>query len=87
MARTENGVLEIYLIHWLPVVVKNELPFRFVKYEQLRDIVDYYNPLVKPIFRNALKNEIFNLYNAEKAKAMNLLEINNSRVAYYRHAN
>ena len=30
---------------------------------------------------NTLKSEIFKIYNVKKANAMNLLEINNSRVA------
>ena len=63
------------------MVVKHELPLSFVEYKAFRDVVDYYNPLVKPISRNTLKNEIFKLYNVEKGKAMNLLEINDSRVA------
>ena len=51
-----------------------------MEYKAFRDFVDYCNPLVKPISRNTLKNEIFKLYNVEKAKTMNLLEINNSMV-------
>ncbi|KAH9752026.1 BED-type domain-containing protein [Citrus sinensis] len=42
--------------------------------------VDYCNQLVKHMSRNTLKSEIFKIYNVEKGKAMNLLEINNSRV-------
>ena len=63
------------------VVVKHELPLRFVEYESFREFVDYCNPLVKHMSRNTLKSEIFKIYNVEKGKAMNLLEITNSRVA------
>ncbi|KAH9707912.1 BED-type domain-containing protein [Citrus sinensis] len=63
------------------IVFKHELPLRFVEYEAFRDFVDYCNPLVKHMSRNTLKSEIFEIYNVEKGKAMNLLEINNSRVA------
>lgn len=88
LMKTEKGELVIKKFDPLvarkkltAVVVKHELPLRFVEYEAFRDFVDYCNPLAKPMSRNTLKNEIFKLYNDEKAKAMNLLEINNSRVA------
>ena len=75
------------MIHWLPVkklitiIVKHDIPLRFGEYEAFRDFVNYCNPLVKHMSRNTLKSEIFKIYNVEKAKAINLLEINNSRVA------
>lgn len=52
-----------------------------MEYNAFRDFVDYCKPLVKPMSKNTLKNEIFKLYNVEKVKVMNLLEINDSRVA------
>ncbi|KAH9752810.1 BED-type domain-containing protein [Citrus sinensis] len=63
------------------LVVKHELPLNFVEYEAFRDLISYANPLVKNLSRNTLKSEIFKLYQAEKAKAMALLENNDSRVA------
>jgi len=63
------------------LVVKHELPLNFVEYEAFRDLMSYANPLVKNLSRNTLKSEIFKLYQAEKAKAMALLENNDSRVA------
>ena len=63
------------------VVVKHELALRFVEYEAFRDFIDYCNPLVKHMSKNTLKSKIFKIYNVAKAKAMNLLEIKNSRVA------
>ncbi|KAH9754467.1 BED-type domain-containing protein [Citrus sinensis] len=63
------------------LVGKHELPLNFVEYEAFRDLMSYANPLVKNLSRNTLKSEIFKLYQAEKAKAMALLENNDSRVA------
>ena len=86
--KTESGELGIHKFDPLVarqkltiVVVKHELPLKFVENEAFRDFVNYYNPLVKHMSRNTLKSEIFKIYNVEKGKAMNLLEINNSRVA------
>ncbi|XP_024043240.1 zinc finger BED domain-containing protein RICESLEEPER 2-like [Citrus clementina] len=88
LVKTESGELGIQKFDPLvarqkltTVVVKHELPFRFVEYESFREFVDYCNPLVKHMSRNTLKSEIFKIYNVEKGKAMNLLEVNNSRVA------
>ncbi|KAH9673095.1 BED-type domain-containing protein [Citrus sinensis] len=88
LVKTESGELGIQKFDPLvarqkltTVVVKHELPLRFVEYESFRDFVDYCNPLVKHMSRNTLKSEIFKIYNIEKGKAMNLLEITNSRVA------
>ncbi|KAH9762673.1 BED-type domain-containing protein [Citrus sinensis] len=88
LVKTESGELGIQKFDPLvarqkltTVVVKHELPLRFVEYESFRDFVDYCNPLVKHTSRNTLKSEIFKIYNVEKGKAMNLLEITNSRVA------
>ena len=69
------------LIHWLPVkkfttvIVKHDIPLRFGEYEAFKDFVNYCNPLVKYMSKNTLKSEIFKIYNVEKVKAMNLLEI------------
>ena len=63
------------------IIEKHKLPLRFVEYKAVRDFVDYCNSLVKHMSRNTLKSEIFKIYNVEKGKAMNLLEINNSRMA------
>ena len=63
------------------MVVKHELPLNFVEYDAFRDLMSYDNPLVKNLSRNTLKSEILKLYQAEKAKAMALLENNDSWVA------
>ena len=63
------------------MVVKHELPHNFVEYDAFRDLMSYANPLVKNLSRNTLKSEILKLYEAEKAKAMALLENNDSKVA------
>ena len=86
--KTESGELGIQKFDQLvarqkltTVVVKHELPLRFVEYEVFRDFFNYCNPLVKHMSINTLKSEIFKIYNIEEGKAMNLLEITNSRVA------
>ena len=61
------------------LVVKHKLSLNFVKYDAFRDLMCYSNQLVKMMSRNTLKGEILKLYQAEKAKTMALLEINNSR--------
>ena len=72
------------IIAWQKIatfVVNHELPLNFVEYDAFRDLMSYDNPLVKNLSRNTLKSEILKLYQAEKAKAMALLENNESRVA------
>lgn len=63
------------------LIVKHELPLRFVEYDAFKDLMSYCNPLAKNMCRSTLKIEIFKLYNSEKAKTMKLLENNDSRVA------
>ena len=64
----------------ITAIVKHEIPLRFMEYEAFRDFVNYCNPLVKHMSRNTLKSKIVKIYIVENGKAMNLLEINNSRV-------
>ncbi|KAH9671793.1 BED-type domain-containing protein [Citrus sinensis] len=92
LVKTESGELGIQKFDPLvarqkltTVVVKHELPLKFVEYESFRDFVDYCNPLVKHMSRNTLKSEIFKIYNIEKGKAMNLLEITNSYMVVTGH--
>ena len=63
------------------LVIKHELLLKFVEYEAFIDSMSYCNPLVKKMSRNTLKSEIFKLYKSEKVKMLNLLNINDSRVA------
>ena len=62
------------------MIVKHELPLSFVEYDAFRDLISNTNPLVN-MMRNTLKGNIMKLYQAEKAKAMALLENNDSWVA------
>ena len=39
-------------------VVKHELPFQFVEYEGVRDLLAYLNPDVKLVVRNTTKNDV-----------------------------
>ena len=55
-----------------------------MEYDAFRDLISNTNPLVKIMVRNTLKGEIMELYQAEKAKAMALLENNDSWVAITR---
>lgn len=63
------------------LIVKHQLPLRFVEYDAFKDLMSYCNPLFKNMRRNTLKSEIFKLYNSEKDKTMKLLENNDGRVA------
>ena len=62
-------------------MLKHRLPLKFVEYNAFRDFVDYCKPLVKSMSKKILKNEILKPYNVENVKVMNLLEINDSKVA------
>ncbi|XP_052290823.1 zinc finger BED domain-containing protein RICESLEEPER 3-like [Citrus sinensis] len=63
------------------MVVMHELPLTFVECKGFRETMADANPVVKPISRNTLENEILKLYHIEKVKTLNLLEKNHSRVA------
>ena len=52
-----------------------------MEYNAFRDLMSYSNPLVKNLSRNTLKSKILKLYQTKKAKAIALLENNDSRVA------
>ncbi|KAH9698081.1 BED-type domain-containing protein [Citrus sinensis] len=53
----------------------------FVEYNGFREMMPHANPVVKPMSRNTLKNEILKLYQIEKVKTLHLLEKNCGRVA------
>ena len=63
------------------MVVMHELPLKFVEYKGFREIMVHANPVVKPMSRNTLKNEILKLYHIEKVKTLHMLEKNQGRVA------
>lgn len=63
------------------MVIMHELPLRFVEYKGFREMMAHANPVVKPMSRNTLKNEILKLYQIEKVKTLHLLEKNHGRVA------
>ncbi|KAK9199348.1 hypothetical protein WN944_014538 [Citrus x changshan-huyou] len=48
------------------MVVMHELPLRFVEYKGFREMIAHTNPVVKPMSRNTLKNDILKLYHIEK---------------------
>ena len=56
------------------MIIMHELPFRFVEYEGFRDLMSFVQPLLCKICRNAVKKEVFKLFDFEKAKTMTLLE-------------
>ena len=62
------------------MVVMRELPLTFVEYKGFREMMAHANPVVKPMSRNTLKNEILKLYHIEKVKTFHLLEKNHGRV-------
>ncbi|KAK9211630.1 hypothetical protein WN943_001007 [Citrus x changshan-huyou] len=63
------------------MVVMHELPLKFVEYKGFREMMALANPVVKPMSRNTLKNEILKLYHIEKVKTLHMLEKNHGRVA------
>ncbi|KAK9204427.1 hypothetical protein WN943_014687 [Citrus x changshan-huyou] len=48
------------------MVVMHELLLRFVEYKGFREMIAHANPVVRPISRNTLKNDILKLYHIEK---------------------
>ncbi|KAK9208582.1 hypothetical protein WN944_000940 [Citrus x changshan-huyou] len=63
------------------MVVMDELPLKFVEYKGFREMMAHANPVVKPMSRNTLKNEILKLYYIENVKTLHMLEKNHGRVA------
>lgn len=52
-----------------------------VKHIGFRNFVHYLQPMFKIASRNTIKNDIMKLFESEKAKQMNLLAKNKSRIA------
>ncbi|KAK9229661.1 hypothetical protein WN944_022625 [Citrus x changshan-huyou] len=50
------------------MVIIHELPLRFVEYKGFREMITHANPVVKPMSRNTLKNEILKLCHIEKCE-------------------
>jgi hypothetical protein len=55
------------------LVIKHDLPFRFVEYEGLREMIKYLHPDAPLISRNTLKADLKNLHMREKQKVKFML--------------
>jgi len=55
-------------------VVKHQLPFQFVEYEGVRDLLAYLNPDVNFLARNTIRNDVIKLFAREKEKLKLFLE-------------
>jgi hypothetical protein len=55
------------------LVIKHDLPFRFVKYDGWRDMIKYLHPDAPLISRNTLKADLKNLHMREKQKVKVML--------------
>ena len=63
-------------------VVKHELPFQFVEYEGVRDLLAYLNPDVKFVARNTTRNDVIKLFAREKEKLKLFLESFHGRISF-----
>ncbi|KAH9802607.1 BED-type domain-containing protein [Citrus sinensis] len=62
-------------------IVKHEYPLSIVDHEGFREILSSFNPMWKHVSQNTIKKEILDLYENEKAKNLNALASNQSRLA------
>ena len=63
-------------------VVKHELPFQFVKYDSVRQMLLYLNPDVKCVSRNTTRNDVVKLYAKERENLKLFLESFPGRIAF-----
>jgi len=63
-------------------VVKHELPFQFVEYEGVRDLLSYLNPDVKFVARNITRNDVIKLFAKENEKLKSFLESFHGRISF-----
>jgi len=63
-------------------VVRNELPFQFVEYEGVRDLLSYLNPDVKFVARNTTRNDAIKLFAKEKETLKSFLESFHGRLSF-----
>ncbi|KAL8147056.1 hypothetical protein AgCh_004687 [Apium graveolens] len=63
------------------MIIMHEYPLSIVDHIGFKRYSSYLQPLFKVPCRNTIKNEIFHIYEFEKAKTLSLLESNSSRVA------
>lgn len=63
------------------MIIMHEYPLSIVDHVGFKRYSSYLQPLFKVPCRNTIKNEIFQIYEYEKAKTLSLLDSNISRVA------
>lgn len=65
----------------LTLVVKHELPLRFVEYEEFRKLLLYVYPSYNTISRGTLLNDVHKLYKRKKLSIMEGLKSSRGRVS------
>ncbi|KAL7584678.1 zinc finger BED domain-containing protein RICESLEEPER 2-like [Lactuca sativa] len=63
------------------VIVKHDLPFKFVEYEGIREVFRYLNENVVTYTRNTTNSDVVSLFNREKIRLKKLLELNPGRIS------
>ncbi|RDX79021.1 hypothetical protein CR513_40605, partial [Mucuna pruriens] len=76
--KTDNMVLHDF---WAALILKHDLPSKFVEYEELRSWIKYLNPNAILISRNTTKVDVLKIYMREKAKVKEELASIPSRIS------
>ena len=62
------------------MIIKDELPFKFVEHESFRNFCSVMQPNFKKVSRNTVARECVTLYSNEKMKLKNLFKKSNQRL-------
>ena len=63
------------------MIIFHELPLSFAEYQGFRDLMKLVQLTLDKISKNTIKNEILKLYDVERSKTMNLLDVCEHRIA------
>ena len=78
---THSYVPEVARNELAKMIALHEYPISIVEHEGFRNYSKALQPLFNPLSRNTLRSDIFKIYDVERAKTMNLLENNRSKIA------
>ncbi|KAJ4971285.1 hypothetical protein NE237_004384 [Protea cynaroides] len=80
---SRNLKIDLNVVHEmvLNLVIKNELPLKFVEYEGFRKLMLYLNPDYIPISRNILLSDIQNIFKKEKNTIREAIKSSAGRVS------
>jgi hypothetical protein len=65
---------------WIASIIKHDLPFRFVEYEGIREMLQYLRNDVPLISRNIAKSDVIKMYQREKQRVKFMLNASHGRV-------